>query len=192
MKKTIKKAFWLTVGVFAIVAMYITLYEPDQLVDPSFKSVASLTKAPIKTSSVNAVKASTAKTTSVVTPVSVGTTTPKTGTSTPVAGTASTQSGTNTTNSGTTEPANCAPNATSQDPCKLGQCFGYPYGICESNPNQGTLDKDCASTSCTDPDANYYDLWGNEFDYQGNLIQYSSECVDPVSGAVNTYNPTCN
>jgi len=31
----------------------------------------------------------------------------------------------------------CAPNATAQDPCKLGQCFGYPYGICESNPNQG-------------------------------------------------------
>ncbi len=26
----------------------------------------------------------------------------------------------------------CAPTATSQDPCKLGQCFGYPYGICES------------------------------------------------------------
>lgn len=35
----------------------------------------------------------------------------------------------------------CAPTATAQDPCKLGQCFGYPYGICESNPNQGDITK---------------------------------------------------
>lgn len=35
----------------------------------------------------------------------------------------------------------CAPTATVQDPCKLGKCFGYPYGVCESNPNQGELTK---------------------------------------------------
>lgn len=39
------------------------------------------------------------------------------------------------------QPANCAPAGLVQDPCKLGQCFGYPYGICESNPNQGELTK---------------------------------------------------
>lgn len=37
--------------------------------------------------------------------------------------------------------SSCAPTATVQDPCKLGQCFGYPYGICESNPNQGEMTK---------------------------------------------------
>ena len=39
-----------------------------------------------------------------------------------------------------TDPS-CAPQGLVQDPCKLGQCFGYPYGICESNPNQGEMTK---------------------------------------------------
>ena len=47
----------------------------------------------------------------------------------------------NPENPSCSQASSCAPNATSQDPCKLGQCFGYPYGICESNPNQGELPK---------------------------------------------------
>lgn len=42
----------------------------------------------------------------------------------------------------------------------------------------------CQTTNSTAP---YYDLWGNEFSYQGKLIKASSEQKDPVSGKPNPY-----
>lgn len=185
----VRKTMWGLAITVILAMLWVIFYRSDWLVIPPFEKVSSMQtvskKATTKPTNVNPVKATTAKTTPVVTPVSVGTTTPKTGTNTASAGTPPAQTGTTATASGT--DTNCAPNATSQDPCKLGQCFGYPYGVCESNPNQGTLDKDCASTSCTDPNANYYDLWGNEFTYDGTLIQASTEQTDPISGQVNPY-----
>ena len=51
-----------------------------------------------------------------------------------------------------------------------------------------------ASDKCTDnclpnPDRNYFDAWGNEFDYQGNLIHaVCPNAPDPISGKDN---PEC-
>lgn len=78
----------------------------------------------------------------------------------------------------------CSPNATSQDPCKLGQCFGYPYGVCESNPTQTQKDQ-----TPTDPNRPSYDLWGNEWTATGTLIHATCPNVkDPISGKDN---PEC-
>ncbi len=54
---------------------------------------------------------------------------------------------------------------------------------------QGTdSGKECVNTNnCTNPNRPYFDLWGNEFDYMGNLISASTEAVDPISGQQNPY-----
>lgn len=172
----IKRRNGIILAVLVAIAVYFVLYRPDQIVDPRFNSVAI--KAAVAT---KPVAATSVKTT---TPASITPGLPtKPKTTTPVSSPAPAQS---TPTSSADQ--SCAPNATSQDPCKLGQCFGYPYGVCESNPNQGSITKD---PTPPDPNRPYYDLWGNEFDYQGNLIQASTECIDPISGAVNTYNPSC-
>jgi hypothetical protein len=177
----IGKIFRYTFIALVIIAIFCFIFKLDDIVGGMPIKAKATNFTTTKPTSVKPVKATTVKSTPVVTPTSVGTTTPKTGTPAPSQGTSTTQSGTNTTNSGTA--TDCAPNATSQDPCKLGQCFGYPYGICESNPNQGSDDKE----QVADPNGPTYDLWGNEFTDTGTLIQASTEQVDPVSGQVNPY-----
>lgn len=108
----------------------------------------------------------------------------------------------------TTPAQNCEPNAISQDPCKEGTCFGYPHGVCESctigqcpgkdacDPNslpivyeqcQKDSQKGCASTGCSDPKRPYFDGYGNQFDYQGNLLHANCPYTDPISHKDNPY-----
>lgn len=54
---------------------------------------------------------------------------------------------------------------------------------CEFNPN-GALSKD---PTPSDPERPYFDLWGNEFTYDGQLMHISTECVDPISNEPNPY-----
>lgn len=180
MKKHFKKTLWLSVGIMAAIATYIILYQPDQLVDPSFHDVSTKTQI-VNTSAkqVKAVNTTPTPTKASITPV----VTAKAKTTAPVSTPAPTTTTPAAPVTASSTSTDCAPTATVEDPCKLGQCFGYPYGICESNPNQGEDNKE----QVADPNGPTYDLWGNEFTDTGTLIQASSEQVDPVSGEVNPY-----
>jgi hypothetical protein len=178
---TIKRISYTLLFLLSISALIIILFYPEQVVDPSFNNVSATSHVKQKPVSLIQPTANVKAVNTSVAPTEVSTNKQQ---STPAPTTNSTPAPVQTA------PQSCAPNATSQDPCKLGQCFGYPYGVCEScqTPNSCT-GKD--PNDETDPNANYYDLWGNEFTYNGTLIQYSSECADPISGAINTYNPSC-
>lgn len=56
--------------------------------------------------------------------------------------------------------------------------------------NLVTATDDKCYSSCTDPNRPYYDMWGNEFDYMGNLIKAAPCTVDPISKKPNPYSCT--
>lgn len=53
--------------------------------------------------------------------------------------------------------------------------------------NLVTATDDKCYSSCTDPNRPYYDMWGNEFDYMGNLIKAAPCTTDPISKQPNPY-----
>lgn len=106
--------------------------------------------------------------------------------------------------SGVARTATTAANVSAETPAApsqpQGQCAGYPNGQCEFNPaisqwlaqtggKDGTTSSDkCYDTSqCLNPDRPYFDGWGNQFDYQGNLISVGSCTASNPAGP----NPYC-
>ena len=92
-----------------------------------------------------------------------------------------------------------APACTDTTTC--GKCAGYPNGVCESctigqcggkdacDPNALPADYEECQKDTTPPDPNrpYFDGWGNEFDYMGNLIKAAPCTTDPISKVPNPY-----
>lgn len=73
------------------------------------------------------------------------------------------------------------------DTTTCGKCAGYPNGICESC----TIGQ-CGGKDTTPPNPNRpsFDVWGNEFDYMGNLINAAPCTTDPISKQPNPYSCT--
>lgn len=65
-------------------------------------------------------------------------------------------------------------------------CAGNPNGVCEFNPH-GALVKDPTPPN---PNRPYFDAWGNQFTYNGKLID-TGQCpyTDPINGQPNPYCP---
>jgi hypothetical protein len=181
--KKVSRTLWALVFLFDIVGVYI-MFHPDLLVMPFVNAAQTQQQSPQQPTKSKVVSAPTVSAEPTSQPQQTANTdTPAVVTVKPAISKPVVQSAAPAI---ATPAPDCSPNATSQDPCKLGQCFGYPYGVCESNPNQSHTQKD---QTPPDPNRPSYDLWGNEWTATGTLIHATCPNVkDPISGKDN---PEC-
>jgi hypothetical protein len=144
--RAIRKRLTILLIVMVAIVAYVSLTNPDQIVEPSFKYAFTSTAS---SSAVPAAK----------TPVTVDSqTTPVN--STPLPHSRAVSAGQGSEQTTNTQPSPSETPSTSISP-----------------------------SSETDPTANYYDQWGNEFNYQGALVQAAS-CSDSQSTPSGA-NPYC-